>query len=76
MPVPMCTDALSSGQFYRGFSTAFLATLVPIGTAPHVWNCYAVVVGKDAFGDGSVLLAHNEQKGGKRILDFRRRPRE
>ena len=40
------------------------------------WACYAVVVGRDASADGSVLLAHNEQNGGRRILNFRRIPRQ
>ncbi|MFC1783311.1 dipeptidase [Planctomycetota bacterium] len=40
-----------------------------------LWACFAVVVGKDASFDGSVLVGHNEQNGGARYLNFRRIPR-
>ncbi len=40
-----------------------------------VWACYAVIVGREASADGSVLVGHNEQNGGRRILNFRRIPR-
>ena len=43
--------------------------------APRIWACYAVIVGRDASADGSVLVGHNEQNGGRRILNFRRIPR-
>ena len=43
--------------------------------APRIWACYAVIVGRGASADGSVLVAHNEQNGGRRILNFRRIPR-
>ena len=42
--------------------------------APRVWACYAVIVGREASHDGSVLVGHNEQNGGRRILNFRRIP--
>ena len=37
--------------------------------------CYAVIVGRDASADGSVLVGHNEENYGQRILNFRRIPR-
>lgn len=40
-----------------------------------LWACYAVIVGREASADGSVLVGHNEQNGGRRILNFRRIPR-
>ncbi|HUT94733.1 MAG TPA: C69 family dipeptidase [Thermoguttaceae bacterium] len=43
--------------------------------APRIWACYAVIVGRGASADGSVLVAHHEQNGGRRILNFRRIPR-
>ena len=49
--------------------------IVSIGGSSVTWGCYAVVVGKDVSADGSVLLGHNEQNGGERILNFRRIPR-
>jgi len=53
-----------------------LALLVALcWPAPRIWACYAVIVGRGASADGSVLVAHNEQNGGRRILNFRRIPR-
>jgi dipeptidase len=43
--------------------------------ASSVLGCFGVVVGKKASEDGSVLFGHNEQDGGKRILNFRAIPR-
>lgn len=43
--------------------------------ASSAFACYAVVVGKNASADGSVLLGHNEQNDGVRFLNFRRIPR-
>ena len=37
--------------------------------------CYAVIVGRNASVDGSVLVGHNEENYGRRILNFRRVPR-
>jgi dipeptidase len=38
------------------------------------WACYAIVVGRAASSDGSVLVAHAEQNRGPRLLNFRRIP--
>ena len=40
-----------------------------------VWACYAVVVGRAASADGSVLVGHNEENGGQRVLRFYKIPR-
>lgn len=53
-----------------------LTVLLFIASDRHVWACYAVVVGSRASADGSVLVGHNEQNGGRRILNFRRIPRQ
>jgi dipeptidase len=37
--------------------------------------CYAVVVGRAASADGSVLVGHNEENGGQRVLHFHKIPR-
>lgn len=37
--------------------------------------CYAVVVGRAASADGSVLVGHNEENGGRRVLHFHKVPR-
>ncbi len=39
-----------------------------------VLDCFTVIVGRDASVDGSVLLGHNEQNRGKRIINFRKIP--
>jgi len=44
-------------------------------TAPPAFGCYAVVVGKEASADGSVIFGHNEQNGGRRIINLRVIPR-
>ncbi|MBN2021320.1 MAG: C69 family dipeptidase [Pirellulales bacterium] len=38
--------------------------------------CFAVIAGRDATEDGSVLVGHNEQDRGVRILNFGRVPRQ
>jgi dipeptidase len=38
-------------------------------------GCYAVIVGKGASSDGSVIFGHNEQNGGRRIINLRVIPR-
>lgn len=40
------------------------------------WACYAIIVGREASADGSVLVAHAEQNGGRRILNFRKIPQQ
>lgn len=51
-------------------------TLLLVWSDSRAWACYAVVVGKKASADGSVLVGHNEQNGGRRILNFRLIPRQ
>ncbi len=38
-------------------------------------DCFIVLVGKKASSDGSVLFGHNEQNGGRRIVNYRYIPR-
>ena len=38
-------------------------------------DCFTVIVGKNASADGSVLFGHNEQNGGRRIINYRYVPR-
>lgn len=49
-----------------------LVTTVAVSSA---LGCYAVVVGKEASADGSVIFGHNEQNGGNRIINLRVIPR-
>ena len=60
--------------------TALIAVAVllfgPSWCGSPAYGCYAVIVGREASADGSVLVGHNEQNGGQRILNFRRIPRQ
>jgi dipeptidase len=53
-------------------SIAVLALLV---VSTPLLGCYAVIVGKEASSDGSVIFGHNEQNGGRRIINLRVIPR-
>jgi dipeptidase len=46
--------------------------LLPCCLSSSLYGCYAVIVGREASADGSVLVGHNEQNVGRRILSFRR----
>ncbi len=55
-----------------------IITLLSLSIRPvsPTYGCYAIIVGRGASADGSVLVGHNEQNGGRRILNFRRIPRQ
>ena len=53
-----------------------LTSLILFSPPARSWACYAVIVGRAASADGSVLVGHNEQNYGQRILNFRRIPRQ
>ncbi|MHC4738072.1 MAG: dipeptidase [Planctomycetota bacterium] len=56
--------------------TSVLAVILVTGLlTPAAMGCFAVVVGRKASKDGSVLLGHDEQNGGQRFLNFRKIPR-
>lgn len=58
-------------------AAAIVALLwLPCCRVSHVYGCYAVIVGREASADGSVLVGHNEQNNGQRVLYFRRVPRQ
>ena len=40
------------------------------------FNCYSIIVGKDASFDGSVLLAHNEDDFGDQIFNMYKVPEQ
>ena len=56
-----------------GAALACLTLLFLSGTAGA--DCFTVLVGKNASTDGSVLFGHNEQNGGRRIVNYRYIPR-
>ncbi len=40
------------------------------------FNCFSVLIGKDASQDGSVMLAHNEDDWGDRVVNWYKVPRQ
>jgi len=56
------------------FFLVFLGTLFFIPSLLS-GNCFTVLVGKKASADGAVLFGHNEQNGGRRIINYRYIPR-
>lgn len=40
------------------------------------FNCFSILVGKNASSDGSVFLAHNEDDGGDRVVNWYKVPHE
>jgi dipeptidase len=56
-------------------SIVLTLSLLVVSAATQVWACYAVIVGRGASADGSVLVGHNEENGGLRTLNFRLVPR-
>jgi dipeptidase len=62
---------------FRSLTLYLLTTLAfgLLGSSP-LWACYAVVVGRAASADGSVLVGHNEENGGERVLWFHKIPRQ
>ena len=57
------------------FGIALVAMIAACVLASSAYACSAIVVGRKASIDGSVLLGHNEQNGGQRFLNFRKIPR-
>ncbi len=51
------------------FITAIIGFFL-ITPADTAGDCFAVLVGKKASADGSVLFGHNEQNGGRRIINY------
>lgn len=40
------------------------------------FNCFSVLIGKEASIDGAVMLAHNEDDGGNRVVNWYKVPRK
>ncbi len=56
------------------FTLAFLFILI-LNPLNIFSDCFTVLVGKNASADGAVLFGHNEQNGGRRIINYRYIPR-
>jgi dipeptidase len=54
---------------------SLLGLVLFLGAAATALACDAVVVGRQASADGSVLLGHNEENALDRVLEFRKIPR-
>ena len=65
----------SRGLTYLIISSFILFWLAFSGPPLLQANCFAVVVGKKASSDGSILIGHNEQNRGRRIVNYRYVPR-
>ena len=52
-----------------------MCLLMALVSAYSFFGCFAILVGKKASTDGSVLVGHNEQDSGKRMLNLRVIPR-
>jgi len=63
---------MNKRQLIFMFSVFCLLFLLPSYTNG---NCFTILVGKDASADGAVLFGHNEQNGGRRIVNYRYIPR-
>jgi dipeptidase len=63
---------------HRPTSIVFRGTILflLLGSVSSAWACYAVVAGRGATTDGSVLVGHNEENGGRRVLLFHKIPRQ
>ena len=58
-----------------GYWRGFLGSLLILVTVAGALACDAVVVGRLASPDGSVLLGHNEENALDRVIEFRKIPR-
>lgn len=76
MPARLYTRARRAARRRLGGILGMAAILLLVGGTPRIRACYTVVVGKNASADGAVLVGHNEQNTGRRILNFRRIPRQ
>jgi len=54
----------------------FPIVLLLVWQVSQVCACFAVIVGRGASADGSVLVGHNEENHGRHVLHFRRVPRQ
>ncbi len=50
------------------------STLSVFARNPKDFNCYTILVGKNASADGSVIVAHNEDDWGDNVVNVRRIP--
>ncbi len=58
-----------------GFWRGLLGGVLILATVASALACDAVVVGRLASPDGSVLLGHNEENALDRVIEFRKIPR-
>ena len=71
---PSTGRGMRSVSWKIGWAVGVWLGLLAISASP-TWACYAIIVGRKASADGSVLVGHAEQNQGRRILNFRVVPR-
>jgi len=58
------------------FPVVLMSLIIVAFTASYISaDCFTILVGKKASADGAVLFGHNEQNGGRRIINYRYIPR-
>ncbi|MBC7188273.1 MAG: C69 family dipeptidase [Calditrichaeota bacterium] len=57
------------------FALGFLWAALVLAQTDAEHSCFSIVVGKHASADGSVLVAHNEDDGGRQLVNIYRVPR-
>ncbi len=57
-------------------SIVILLAIIIISGFSQPFNCYSIIVGKDASVDGSVIFAHNEDDYGEQLVQLFRVPRQ
>jgi len=67
-------DFFSSKLIKKTVITVMILS-VTLFAAQSSFACFAVIVGKDASNDGSVLVGHDEQNSGNLFVNFRKIPR-
>ena len=64
------------GEYFRQIQAVLIIATLSLLPASPLWACYAIVVGRGASSDGSLLVGHAEQNTGLRMLNFRRAARQ
>ncbi len=57
-------------RFFINFTFVLFSVVLLAQEHTNDYNCFSVLVGKDASVDGSVMLAHNEDDSGNRMVNW------
>ena len=64
-----------TNQFFKVIVLLFLSVLFIDSYSQESFDCFTIIVGKNASVDGSVLFAHNEDDYGEHIVNYYEVPR-